>query len=198
MYLQDRNNKYERPKTRMLLKNTLSILSSTMTSPVVLLPAASCLFLSLLIVSCGSKKNVAGITKDFNTGLTAQHSNMQPKSVFLVMNNEVLSHTDIPLGESFVLVNDEIDGMVEKDGNVSAGCSLRISDEAGKILLEEKDLFAERDVFKKDSATRLKCTINTGAPMEWEKNYKIQVVFWDKYGTGKIINECTIRSIDIP
>ena len=197
MYSQDRNNKYERPKRRMLLKNTLSILLSGMTRPATQVPAAFCIFLSMLFISCGGKK-MAGITKDLNTGLSAQYANMQPKSVFLVMNDEVLGHTDIPLGESFVLVNDEIDGLVEKDGNVSAGCSLRISDEAGKILLEEKDLFAGRDVFKTDSATRLKCTINTGAPMEWEKNYKIQVVFWDKYGTGKVINECTIRSIDIP
>ena len=98
----------------------------------------------------------------------------------------------------FRLVNDEIDEMIEKNGNVSAGCSLCISDEKGTILLEEKDLFAGNDVFKKDSATRLKCTINTDKPMEWEKNYNIQVVFWDKYDSGKIINECTIRSIDIP
>lgn len=181
----------------MLLKNTLRILLSMKGRPAIQLPAASCFFLSLLLLSCGSKK-IAGVTKDFNTGLTAQYINMQPKSVFLIMNNEVLGHTDIPLGESFVLVNDEIAGLIEKNGNVSAGCSLRISDEAGKIILEEKDLFAGNDVFKKDSATRLKCTINTGSPMEWEKNYNIQVVFWDKYGTGKIINECTIRSIDIP
>lgn len=197
MYLQDRNNKYKCLNGHMLLKNTLRILSCTMNWPVKFLPAASCFALSMLFVSCSAKKT-AGVTKDFNTGLTAQYINMQPKSVFLVMNSEVLGHTDIPLGESFVLVNDEIEGMIEKNGHVSAGCSLRISDENGKILLEEKDLFAGNDVFKKDSATRLKCTINTGKPMEWEKNYNIQVVFWDKYGTGKIINECTIRSIDIP
>lgn len=197
MYLQDRNNRYKSLNGQKLLKNTLNTLSCTMNKPVAKLPAASCIFLAILLVACGSKK-VAGVAKDFNTGLTAQYINMQPKSIFLVMNDEVLGHTDIPLGESFVLVNDEIDGMIEKNGNVSAGCSLRISDEKGAILLEEKDLFAGNDVFKKDSATRLKCTINTGKPMEWEKNYNIQVVFWDKYGSGKIINECTIRSIDIP
>src|SRR5687768_15089792 len=197
MYLQDRHNKYKCLNGQTLLKNTLRILSCMVSWPVKFLPAASCIFLSILLVACGSKKT-AGVTKDFNTGLTAQYINMQPKSVFLVMNNEVLGHTDIPLGESFVLVNDEIDGMIEKNGNVSAGCSLRISDGEGTILLEEKDLFAGNDVFKKDSATRLKCSINTGKPMEWEKNYNIQVVFWDKYGSGKIVNECTIRSIDIP
>ena len=114
------------------------------------------------------------------------------------MNNEVLNHTDIPLGESFLLVNENVTGMEVKDGKVSAGCWLRISEENGQILSEEKDLFAGNDIFKKDEATRLKCTINTGKPMEWEKKYKVQVVFWDKYGNGKITNECTIMSIDIP
>ena len=88
--------------------------------------------------------------------------------------------------------------MQVKDGKVSVGCSLRISDENGKVLFQDKDLFAGNDVFEKEEATRLKCTINTGKPMEWEKNYNIQVIFWDKYGDGKIVNECTIRSIDIP
>lgn len=114
------------------------------------------------------------------------------------MNNEVLNHTDIPLGESFLLITENVTGMEVKDGKVSAGCLLRISEENGQTLSEEKDLFAGNDIFKKDEATRLKCTINTGKPMEWEKKYKVQVVFWDKYGNGKITNECTIRSIDIP
>jgi hypothetical protein len=156
-----------------------------------------CFFLALFITACSAKKS-AGVKKDFNTGLTSTYSNMEPGSALLMMNNEVLNHTDIPIGESFVLINENVTGMTVKEGKVSAGCSLRISDESGTVLLEEKDLFAGNDVFAKEDATRLKCTVNTGSPMEWEKKYKIQVVFWDKYGDGKIVNECTIRSIDIP
>jgi hypothetical protein len=160
-------------------------------------PFLACLFLLLFITACSGKKS-AGVKKDFNTGLTSTYSNMEPGSVLLMMNNEVLNHTDIPIGESFVLINENVTGMTVKEGKVSAGCSLRISDESGRVLLEQKDLFAGADVFAKEDATRLKCTVNTGSPMEWEKKYKIQVVFWDKYGDGKIVNECTIRSIDVP
>lgn len=171
--------------------------SSTRIDAVCTVPFVACLFLAFCITACSGKKS-AGVKKDFNTGLTSTYSNMEPGSALLMMNNEVLNHTDIPIGESFVLINENVTGMTVKDGKVSAGCSLRISDENGTVLLEEKDLFAGNDVFAKEDATRLKCTVNTGSPMEWEKKYKIQVVFWDKYGDGKIVNECTIRSIDIP
>ncbi|NCU05380.1 MAG: hypothetical protein GXC73_15485 [Chitinophagaceae bacterium] len=194
MHTQQNNKRFN---NQMLLKNTFQFLTCTIVKPVALLPAAFCLSVFLLLAACSSKK-VTGITKDLTTGLTASYMGIKPESVFLMMNNERLGHTDIPIGESFVLINDGVSGLSEKKGKVSAGCSLRITDEQGVVLLDEKDLFASNDVFAKDEATRLKCTINTGKPMEWEKNYKIKVVFWDKYGDGTITNEWTIRSIDLP
>lgn len=194
MHTQQNNKRFY---TQKLLKNTLQFLTCTIVKPAAMLPAASCFSFLLLLVACSSK-NVTGITKDLTTGLTARYQGIKPESVFLMMNDERLGHTDIPIGESFVLVNDQVSGLTEKEGKVSAGCSLRITDEQGVVLLDEKDLFAGNDVFAKDEATRLKCSINTGKPMEWEKQYKIQVVFWDKYGDGTITNEWTIRSIDLP
>lgn len=151
----------------------------------------------LFISSCDTKIN-SGVKKDFDTGIETTYQNMEPGNVLLVMNNETLKHTDIPLGESFILVNDNITGMKVKDEKVSAGCSLKITDEKGNVLMNEKDLFMGEDVFPKEEATQLKCTINTGKPMEWEEKYNIEVIFWDKYGDGKIVNQFTIRSIDIP
>lgn len=155
----------------------------------------------ILILTCTSScsfKKSSGIKKDLNTGLTTSFVNMEPSSAWLEMNNEVLNHTDIPLGNSFLLINENVSDMQVKDGRISAGCSLKISEDNGKVLLEEKDLFAGNDVFAKEDNTRLKCTINTGSPMEPEKKYLIQVIFWDKYGDGKIVNECTVKSIDHP
>lgn len=139
-----------------------------------------------------------GIKKDFNTGLVSTYTNIEPESTWLEMNQEVLNHTDIPIGESFLLINENVMGLQEKDGKISTGCSLRIIEENGKVLLDEKDLFSGNDVFTKQETTRLKCTVNTGNPMEVDKNYKVQVVFWDKFGDGRIVNECTIKSIDMP
>ena len=181
----------------MLLKNSLSIFKQALQVPTGLLPAFASLLLSLLFSACSMHKT-AGVKKDLITGLTSTYENMEMEKAVLMMNDEILNHTDIPIGESFLLINENVTGMQVKDGKVSVGCSLRISDENGTVLFQDKDLFAGNDVFAKEEATRLKCTINTGKPMEWEKNYHIQVVFWDKYGDGKIVNECTIRSIDIP
>jgi hypothetical protein len=155
--------------------------------------------ISLLISFTACNEHISvGIKKDLTTGLTAKYSNLEPEKVMLVMNDEVLNHTDIPLGESFMLVNDNVKGLKEKDGKVSVGCSLVIKDKNGKELLNEPDLLkGDAGVFSKD-VTYLKCTVSTGKPMEWEETYAVNVTFWDKNGTGKIENTVNIRAIDIP
>jgi hypothetical protein len=155
-----------------------------------------CLGLTFFFASCSTKMQLG--KKGFNTGLTATYKNMEPEKVFLVMNNEVVNHTDIPLGESFLVVNDGMHGAVVKEGKVMIGCSLKVTDQHGAILLEEKDLFEGQDVFNEAEATMLKCTINTGEPMKWEEKYDIEVVFWDKNGTGKVENKVSVRMIDLP
>lgn len=181
----------------MLLKNAISIFKQALRVPAGMLPVLSSLLLMLFLAACSMHKTT-GVKKDLMTGLTSTYQTMEMEKAVLMMNDEILNHTDIPIGERFLLINENVTGMQVKDGKISVGCSLRISDETGKVLFQDKDLFAGNDVFAKEEATRLKCTINTGKPMEWEKNYNIQVIFWDKYGDGKIVNECTIRSIDIP
>jgi hypothetical protein len=156
------------------------------------------LILAALIVNSCKTHFSKGIKKDFDTGLTSTYSNLEPEKVFLVMNNEVLNHTDIPLGESFLVINDNVKGLTVKNGKVSVGCLLQISDSTGKALLNEADLFAGNDLFNEVDVKQLKCTVNTGSPMKWEEKYKIKVKFWDKLGDGNIENIVTIRSIDIP
>mgnify|MGYP007130732231 CR=1 FL=1 len=154
--------------------------------------------LSLLFYLSGCDVKKTGIHKDLNTGMVTTYQSLEPANSLLVMNNEVLNHTDIPLGENFVLINDNVKGLKEKDGKVSAGCELVISDKQGKKIMDEPDLFKGDDVFLKEKVKALKCTISTGQPMNWEENYDVYVKFWDKYGDGKIENKFTIRMIDIP
>ena len=161
--------------------------------------AVAAIVIIFIFSACNGQVSFSkGIKKDLSTGLTASYSNMEPEKVVMVMNGEVLNHTDIPLGESFLLVNEKIKGMKVKDGKVSVGCSLKITDKKGKVLLQEKDLFKDHDLFNEKDASYLKCTVSTGKPMEWEEKYDVAVVFWDKYGDGKIENNVSIRCIDIP
>ena len=152
--------------------------------------------LILLLASCEHKK--VGVKKDLATGLVTSYKDMEPATARLVMNNEVLNHTDIPIGEKFIVINDDVSGLVSKNGKVKVGCYLKIADKSGKILLEEKDLFAGSDEFLPQEARMLQCTVTTGEPMKWEENYDVFVSFWDKQGKGRVDNSVTIRMIDIP
>ncbi|MGN6437140.1 MAG: hypothetical protein ACTHMM_11430 [Agriterribacter sp.] len=146
----------------------------------------------------GCNAHALGIKKDLNTGMVTNYSGLSAEDSKIIMNNEVLGHTDIPLGESFIIVNEAVKGLTVKNNKVSVGCSLTIADKSGTVLLSEPDLFKGNDVFEKDSISYLKCTVNTGQPMRWEENYTVTVVFTDKFGNGKIENKVTIRMIDIP
>jgi hypothetical protein len=148
--------------------------------------------LSLFIAACSQQPVVKGIMKDFNTGVKTTYQNLKPEEVVLVMNGEVIHHTDIPLGEQFTLVNKNVKGLVQKDGRVSIGTSLTISDTAGRVLLNEPDLFAGKASFPVEEARYLKCIVSTGKPMNWDEHYTVKVRFWDKWGQGKVDNEFTI------
>ena len=151
-----------------------------------------------ILPACDGSVAVVGVKKDLNTGLSSSYKNMEPQKVYLLMNGEELGHTDIPIGETFYVINDNINGLVEKDGKVAVGCALKITDKTGKVLLEEADLFKGQDIFEPDSARQLRCAVTTGKPMEWEEQYHVLVKFWDKNADGSIENKVTIRAIDMP
>lgn len=152
--------------------------------------------MALFITSCDHK--VVGVKKDLSTGLVTSYKDIEPAKAMLVMNDEILNHTDIPIGEKFMVINDDVNGLISKNGKVKVGCYLKIADKTGKIMLEEKDLFAGNDEFLPKDARVLRCTVTTGEPMKWEENYIVTVSFWDKQGKGTIDNTVTIRMIDIP
>ena len=51
---------------------------------------------------------------------------------------------------------------------------------------------------KKDIIFDIIECLNDETVKEWEEHYKVKAGFWDKWGDGKIVNEVTIRMIDIP
>lgn len=158
--------------------------------------ALSPLLISMIICSCDHK--VVGVKKDMTTGLVTSYKDIEPEKTLLMMNDEVINHTDIPIGEKFIVINDGVSGLVAKNGKVKVGCYLKIADKAGNMLLEEKDLFANNDEFLPKDARMLRCTVTTGEPMKWEEKYLVTVSFRDKQGKGRIDNTVTIKTIDIP
>lgn len=153
------------------------------------------LAVSLLFACSGVS---VSIKKDFNTGMVTTSRGMQTSNTRMMMNDETLSEAAIPMGESFFIVNEGINGLTVKDNKVSVGCSLQITDKSGKVLLSEADLFKGNDTFDKDKASYLRCIVNTGSPMEKNEKYNVSVVFTDKYGKGSVDNKVTIKMVEAP
>lgn len=151
----------------------------------------------LLLNACEGSMRY-GIKKDGGNGITTSWTNLEPAEVLRVMNGETVSHNQVILGESFAVINQNVEGLVVKAGKVSVGCSLTITDSSGRKILAEADLFKGNDTWDKEKARELKCTINTGKPMDWQQEYQIVVTFWDKYGKGKLENRLTAYIEDIP
>jgi len=158
--------------------------------------AAALLLLTVLLYSC--EFSTSGVHKNLNTGMLTNYSGLSTTESKIVMNEEVLGHTDIPLGESFIIINENVKGLAVKDGKVSVGCSLLITHKEAGEILSVADLFEGRDVFDPKEARLLQCTVNTGKPMDWDQPYDVKLKFWDKYGKGTIENKVTIHIIDIP
>jgi len=148
----------------------------------------------IILNSCGMPN--VGVKKDMSSGLTTTYTGITMESAALIMNDQEIHHNNIPLGQSFLVVNENVKGLVEKDGKVSIGCLLLISDENGNKVLNEADLFKGNDLYNKNDVKLLRCTVNTGQPMEKEKKYDVVVRFWDKFGAGKIENKVAIRMVD--
>jgi hypothetical protein len=144
------------------------------------------------------KSVVQGSSSNPATGMKTTYRNIEAGSVKMIMNEEVLGHADIPLGEKFYVVNTDVKGLQVKNDKVSVGCALQITDETGKMIMNETDLFSGNDLFNKDEATYLRCAVSTGLPMEAENYYTVKVKFWDKFGDGFIENMVKIRVIDMP
>jgi hypothetical protein len=164
-----------------------------------------CCFLLLALTGCeqvSTSTKVAsasqGNINQPSTGLKTSYRNIETSNVKLVMNDEVLGHSDIPLGEKFYIINEGVKGLTVRDGAVSVGCSLLITDEAGTVIMNETDLFSGNDVLKNDEVNQLRCAVSTGLPMESENHYHVKARFWDKYGDGFIENTVKIRVIDMP
>jgi len=158
---------------------------------------AALALICLLFTACEGQLHF-GMMKDGGNGITTTYTNMQPTRVLRIMNGEVVSHNQVVLGDKFAVVNQDVKGMVVKEGKISVGCSLLITDKKGKKLLFEPDLFKDNEIMDKDKTKELRCIISTGKPMDWQQEYDIVVTFWDKFGKGKLENKLNVLIEDIP
>lgn len=163
------------------------------------------LFKSIICLLCtasviiGNAQSVHGVDKNPSSGMVTSYTGLKPGKTIMVMNGEELNHTDIPLGESFTIINSNVTGLVVKDNQVSYGCAVKVIDEKGNEVINIKDLFKTTGgVYPKEKNQAIKCTVKTGNPMQWDEYYTIVVKFWDKNGKGIIEHKLKISTSDIP
>ena len=150
----------------------------------------------ILLTACGMPNT--GVKKDLSSGLSTNYSGITVEDAAVTMDDAEIHHNKIPLGKSFTIINKNVSGLIEKEGKLSLGCALLITDESGNKILDEADLFAGKEGVPISEGKYLTCKVNTGEPMQKDKNYNVEVKFWDKNGTGKILNKYQIKMTEAP
>ncbi len=121
-----------------------------------------------------------GVKKDLSTGLTSSYNGFAVADIYLAVDGNKLSTNKISLGKELMLIADGVDYYEVKDGKVNPGCTIILTDKAGKELLNLPDAFAEQGTLDKTNAASLKATITTGSPMQVGETYHLRVRFFDK------------------
>ncbi|MBX9784130.1 MAG: hypothetical protein K2X48_12645 [Chitinophagaceae bacterium] len=147
----------------------------------------------LFFTSCNFSK---GVKKDLNTGLTTSYNGFAVEDVYLTEGEEgkKISSNQIALGS---LINVQLTGVenyVEANGKVFPGCTIILTDKAGKELLNIPDAFSSMgDGVKKEEGNNLRAKLTTGDPMVVGETYHLKCRFYDKKNTDSEI----ITNVDL-
>jgi hypothetical protein len=132
----------------------------------------------LLCCSCNFSK---GVKKDLSTGLSTSWNGFAVDDVYLTIDENKLGSNKVALGKEINIVANGVENYEEKDGKVFPGCSILLTDKAGKEILNLADAFADmKDGVESNKASMLNATLNTGSPMVVGETYHLKTRFFDK------------------
>jgi hypothetical protein len=146
--------------------------------------------LAIVLYSCSGGFS-KGVKKDLSTGLSTSYNGFAVDDVYLTVDGNKLSNNKVSLGKEILVVANGVENYEEKSGKVFPGCSIVLTDKAGKEVLNLADAFADmKDGFESNKASMLNATINTGNPMVVGETYHLKTRFYDKLKTtSEIISE---------
>jgi hypothetical protein len=137
--------------------------------------------IALLVFTLFSCSFSKGVKKDLSTGLSTSWNGFAVDDVYLTVDGNRLSNNKIILGKEILVVANGVENYKEKDGRVYPGCSILLTDKAGKEILNLADAFADmKDGVAADKANALTATLNTGNPMIVGETYHLKTRFFDK------------------
>lgn len=145
------------------------------------------ILITLFLYSCSGGFS-KGIKKDLATGLSVTYNGFSIKDIYLIVDDNKLSSNKITLGKEVNVIVDGVEYFQEKDGKVFPGCSIILTDKAGKEILNLPDAFASmKDGLDKNKAGLLKAQLNTGSPMIVGETYHLKSRFFDKQNNANEI-----------
>jgi hypothetical protein len=122
-----------------------------------------------------------GVKKDLSTGLSTSYNGFAVDDVYLTVDGNKISSNKVSLGKEILVVANGVENYQEKGGKVFPGCSILLTDKAGKEILSLADAFADmKDGFESNKAGLLNATLNTGSPMVVGETYHLKTRFYDK------------------
>lgn len=131
----------------------------------------------LLSFSCQFSK---GVKKDLKTGLFTTYNGFDLDDIYLIdEKGNRLNNNQIVLGSKMEVVASGVENYTEKDGKVFPGCTILLTDKAGKEILNLPNAFAELEGTTADEANLLKASLTTGDPMVVGETYHLYVRFFD-------------------
>jgi hypothetical protein len=137
-------------------------------------------FLIFFLSSCNFSK---GVKADLNTGLSTSYNRFSIEDVYLTEGEEgkKLSNNQIKLGSLINVQVTGVDNYKEENGKVFPGCTILLTDKAGKELLNLPDAFSSMDEgVKKEEATNICAKLTTGESMATGETYHLKCRFYDK------------------
>ena len=104
-----------------------------------------------------------------------------------MVDNIISTENQFVIGNEIVYKLEGVTGFSLKDDRALFGCSMTVTNQAGKTILEYKDLFADKpEGYTKADASLLNFTLAIGSPMITGGTYTWKLYLWDKRGKGEI------------
>jgi hypothetical protein len=140
----------------------------------------------LFLSSCNFSK---GVKKDLSTGLSTSYNGFAIEESYLLDSTEnQLTSNVIALGNIIFVRVTGVENYEEKNGKAYPGCSILLTDKAGKEVLNIKDAYADlKDGVSVTDAKTLTASVNTGNPMVVGETYHLTTTFFDKQKTDNTI-----------
>jgi predicted small secreted protein len=134
---------------------------------------------ALLLVACNFSK---GVKKDLTNGLKTIWNGFAVDEVYFTdTSGNRLSSNKIKMGNTVLITATGVENYSLKEGKAFPGCTLTITDDAGKSVLNIEDAFANlTNGASETDAQTLTASFTTGSPMETGKTYHLKARFFDK------------------